>query len=208
MSGPKARSRVFSRADQWFDRARAALLEALPCGRGCCRCCIGPFPITVLDLAELQRGLSSLDDPVRRDIETKAHSQRQAMEASFPRLADSPCVDAWTDAEVDALVERFADLPCPALGSDGQCRVYAFRPVTCRTMGIPMDTTGLVEGACEVQTAVPIIRLPSSYRRDEQVLAREEAAAIESLRRAGSAKGEELLLPYGFLADGPSNILP
>lgn len=196
---PEGRSRLAVRADGWFDRSRAALLGEVPCRRGCCHCCIGPFPITILDFAELQKGLSSLDETVRRDVESNAHSQSLAIQASFPRLADSPFLDGWPDADVDSLVERFADLPCPALGPDGSCRVYAFRPVTCRTMGIPVETNGLIEGACEIQNAVPIVRLSHRLRHDEQVLAAEEAKTIESARSTGSAEGEELLLSYGFL---------
>jgi hypothetical protein len=36
--------------------------------------------------------------------------------------------------------------------------VYEFRPITCRTMGVPVESDGMVHGACNVQTAVPIIR--------------------------------------------------
>ena len=197
---PEGRSRLSLRADEWFGRSRAALLGEIPCRRGCFRCCVGPFPITILDRDELQRGLSSLEEPVRRDIEGKAHSQSLAMESSFARLIDSPFLEGWADAEVDSLVEQFADLSCPALGPDGSCRVYAFRPMTCRTMGIPVETNGLIEGACEVQTAVPIVRLSDRLRHEEQTLAAEEAKDIASARY-GSAAGEELLLPYGFLPE-------
>ena len=51
---------IFEQADHWYRRARAALLEALPCRNGCSRCCIGPFPITMLDVDELQVGLAAL----------------------------------------------------------------------------------------------------------------------------------------------------
>jgi Fe-S-cluster containining protein len=185
-------------AEHWFTRTRA-LLGDLPCRRGCFRCCIGPFAITILDRAALQCGLASLDEQVRRDIEEKADRQRSAMERAFPRLAELSFVDDWADEDINRLVEQFADVPCPALGSDGACRVYAFRPITCRTMGIPVETGGVVEGACEVQTAVPLIRPSSLLRHEEQTLANQEAADIAALRRKRPMNGEEMLLPYGFL---------
>lgn len=185
-------------AERWFDRARAALLDELPCRRGCCRCCIGPFPITARDVDDLRRGLAALAPDQRQAIETRAREQVAAMEAAFPRLKTSPFLDEWRDEDQDVLVARFADRPCPALDADGQCRVYAFRPVTCRMMGIPVETGGLVQGACAVQTAIPIVRLPRALREEEDRLAEQEAAALAAM----PGPGEDVLITYGFLPDG------
>ena len=66
-------------------------------------------------------------------------------------------------------------------------------------MGIPTENRGLVHGACEVQTFIPILRLPSSFREEEARLAQEEAASLDALRRTTGSTGEEVFLPYGFL---------
>ncbi len=192
-------SRLPDRATRWFERARASLLGELPCRRGCNRCCIGPFAITVLDVAELQRGLAALAPAVREDILARARHQAGQIETDFPRLREASSGDGARDSELDAAVERFADLPCPALDPDGSCRVYAFRPLTCRTMGIPVEADGLVEGACEVQTAIPIVRLCRALREEEERLAEEEAIEIERARSLRAMPGEEVLSVYGFL---------
>ncbi len=67
-------------------------------------------------------------------------------------------------------------------------------------MGIPTEDRGLAHGACEVQTFIPILRLPSAFREDEDRLAQEEAASLDVLRRVTESTGEEVFLPYGFLA--------
>jgi Fe-S-cluster containining protein len=190
---------LFVQADRWFDRSRSALGGELPCRRGCFRCCIGPFTITIVDALELRRGLAALDIETRQDIAQRAECQAQAMEAVAPTLANSPFVDAWDDQMVDSVLERFQDIRCPALGDDGSCRVYQFRPVTCRVMGIPIeDAGGVTQGACAIQVAVPILRLPSLLRQEEDRLAADEAAAIDMVGPTKS-DGTELLLPYGFL---------
>lgn len=124
------------------------------------------------------------------------------MTRAFPALKQSPSLDHWDDRDIDALVGQFASVPCPALHSDGSCKVYEDRPLTCRLMGIPVDEAGTVQGACEVQTSVPLIRLPRSLRREEQHLAGLEATLL-SIRKVESDRpspqGEEVLLPYGFL---------
>jgi hypothetical protein len=66
-------------------------------------------------------------------------------------------------------------------------------------MGIPTEDRGLTHGACEVQTFIPIVRLPSAFREEEDRLAQEEAASLIALRRTTGSTGEEVFLPYGFL---------
>jgi len=190
---------LFQQAEQWFQRAQAALLSAIPCRRGCCRCCIGIFPITRLDALELQRGLVTLPKPDCDAIITRAQAQISALEAVYPALKIAPTLDRWDDQAIDDMGERFADLPCPALMPDGNCGAYEFRPFTCRTMGIPGESNGVVEGACTVQTAVPIIRLSSSLRAEEDRLVEDEATSLSIVRQAQSVGGDELPLPYGFV---------
>ncbi|MCC6140779.1 MAG: YkgJ family cysteine cluster protein [Nitrospira sp.] len=187
------------KTSRWFERAAAALLDQVPCRQGCCRCCIGPFPITILDRQQLQEGLSRLPDAQRQAIQQKAQDQVAAIEASFPRLTALPMLDDWPDHLTEQLAEQFQELPCPALTSDGHCAVYAFRPLTCRSMGIPTEQAETVDGACEIQTAVPIIRLSLPFREEEDRLAGEEAHQLAALRLQRQDRGEELLLPHAFL---------
>jgi len=67
-------------------------------------------------------------------------------------------------------------------------------------MGIPTEDCGLTHGACEVQTFIPIVRLPSASREEEQRLLQEETASLDALRRVTGSTGEEVFLPYGFIS--------
>ena len=192
-------SSLAQKTDAWFARAQASLLGQLPCGAGCSQCCIGPFPITVLDVDRLRRGLHSLSDEQRERIERVAQAQIVAMEAAYPLLAQSRYLDQWHDAEIDRLVTEFHQQPCPALGTQGLCEVYEHRPLACRSMGVPTEQDGITHGACEIQTFVPIVRLSIELRVEEDELARQEAEALTLRKSIVGAKGEELLSPYGFL---------
>ena len=195
---------LYQQADRWFRRAAASLLGALPCRQGCSACCIGLFPITRLDALELQRGLDELSPSRREAIEARARLQVEVLESAYPALKSTPALDSWDDHIIDHVVEKFSSLPCPALTFDGTCDVYAFRPITCRTMGIPNESDGMVQGACSVQTAVPIIRLSPTFRDEETRLAEQEAVGLAILSRSRPDNGEELLLPYGFLRNPDS----
>ena len=200
-------STLSHKTSRWFERATAALLGQVPCRAGCCRCCIGPFPITILDRKNIERGLTELSTPRRQAIQERALTQIAGMEAAFPQLAASPFLDHWPDPLIEQLVEQFADLPCPALDSDGRCAIYAFRPLTCRSMGIPSEEDGTVEGACEIQTSLPVIRLSPALRREEEQLAGEEAWELAAIQREHPTEGEELLLPYAFVPKTKSSTI-
>lgn len=192
---------LYDHTDQWFQRATAALLNEVPCRPGCTSCCIGPFPITILDIDMLQQGLDGLPPDRRHRIEQRAIAQTTAMEAAFPQLDQTELLDTWSDLEIDRLVTTFGHHPCPALEADGRCGVYQHRPLVCRSMGIPIEDRGMAHGACEVQTFIPILRLPSSFREEEDRLAQEETISLETFRKATGSTGEEVFLPYGFLAE-------
>lgn len=190
---------LFQEAEDWFKRARASLLGALPCGRGCCECCTGIFPITRLDALEIRRGFTEVPETIKHAIIGRAQAQIATIEAAYPMLTSNPSLDEWADHTIDEMVEQFAHLPCPALGTDGSCSVYAYRPITCRTMGIPNESDGMVHGACAVQTAIPIVRLSPALVSDVTRLAGQEALSLSILQRSESQAGDEILLPYGFV---------
>ena len=188
------------KTDDWFRRANAAFLSQVPCHAGCSHCCIGLFSITRLDASLVQEGLTRLPAVERERIAARATHQVRALEAAYPRLKTSTSIDDWSDKDIDETVNMFHDIPCPALQDNGHCSLYAHRPLTCRSMGIPAQQDAMVYGACEVQTFVPIVRLSASLATEEQALAKEEAAELAAL--PGVAEhGEEIFLPYAFIAD-------
>lgn len=191
-------SSIFDKTSNWFQRAQAALADELPCRRGCSHCCVGLFPVTILDRQEIRRGLRRLPDGERLAIERKAAEQVERLLASTAILTD-PFIDTWLDRDLDRLVEQFDDVPCPALQGDGTCAVYNSRPLVCRSMGIPSEREGVVHGACRVQTSVPLIRLSSSLRCEEAYLSGVEAEELARMKHETDSPGEELLLPYAFL---------
>lgn len=187
------------KTDDWFRRASASLLSQISCRAGCAQCCIGVFPITRLDARLLQEGLAQLPGDARRRIADRAVQQTAALEASESRLKSSPSIDGWSDDEIDRVVSAFHDVRCPALSDNGLCSLYAFRPLTCRSMGIPNREAVLVNGACDVQTFVPIVRLSASLEAEEQTLAGRESAELAKLPET-AGEGEEVFLPYGFVS--------
>ena len=126
--------------------------------------------------------------------------QVNLLRVAAPQLRTNQFVDRWSDDEMDRVATQFDSLPCPALEADGRCGLYEFRPLVCRSMGIPSDDGLTVTGACAIQTSVPLIRLSKSLREEEHGLAGIEAQQLSHLRMTLDSRGEELLLPYAFLS--------
>lgn len=196
-------SSLFDKTTWWFDRANASLLGNLPCCQGCSHCCLGLFPITILDRQEIQRGLLTLPDERRKRMQDTASAQVSTLMDAASQLTSTPFIDQWREEEIDQLTRQFDTWPCPALELDGACGLYEFRPLVCRSMGIPPEEAGSVSGACAVQTAIPLIRVPSVLREEENQLAGIEAHVLATLRPQLGTQGEELFLPFAFLPDQP-----
>lgn len=192
-------STLFDKTARWFERVNAFFLGSLPCTQGCSGCCVGLFPVTILDRHEIQRGLRRLPDEQRKRIERTAAEQVTALTAAAPQLNANRFIDQWAEEDIDRIIQRFETWPCPALEQNGTCGLYEFRPLVCRSMGVPQDDGICVDGACAVQTAVPLIRVSKAFREEENHLAGMEAEEIEALRLRTGIVGEELFLPYAFI---------
>jgi Fe-S-cluster containining protein len=145
--GPRPRWEV--RGDERLLRRVDAALETgarraeswLACRVGCTECCIGPFPITWVDARRLAARLSELlsRDPARaRAVRTRARAERRALLRGFP---GDPATGRLSEDEAarDVFFKRHDAQPCPALDPrTGACELYAARPLTCRSYGLPV----------------------------------------------------------------------
>jgi Fe-S-cluster containining protein len=126
------------------DAARRAG-DQLACRIGCTQCCYGAFAINALDAARLREGLVTLratNPALAVDIERRARVWLAEYGSDFP--GDSETGALGTSEAEQASFENFADdVACPALDpATGRCDVYAWRPMTCRVFGPPVQATG------------------------------------------------------------------
>lgn len=121
----------------------------LVCRPGCTQCCLGPFPITQLDVLRLRDGLAALahSDPTRAaHVRARAAGYIAAIPADYPGDRATGLLD-----DADGLPSSMDDLACPALDpSTGLCDLYTARPVTCRTFGPVTELGDGTFGACEL----------------------------------------------------------
>ena len=129
--------------DIWFDTClKQAPPGTLACRKGCSACCRGLFDISLLDAFLLREGFSRLPGVVREGVLARCRPRLAELRQCWPQLQQPYLLNDLAD---DCWQEMPEDdpTPCPLLGADNLCLVYAFRPMTCRLHGLPaIDLSG------------------------------------------------------------------
>lgn len=149
----------------------------LACRPGCHQCCVGVFPVSPLDAAELREGLALADADVRGRVLARAKASRERLVAlGFP--GDAATGELFTEPEHEEVFEDYAnDEVCPALDpATATCDLYGHRPVQCRTFGPPVRDEDGALTVCELcfidapEEEVERCEMDQSWRGLEQEL--------------------------------------
>jgi Fe-S-cluster containining protein len=134
-----------ARVDAFVDRVTARHGADLQCRPGCEGCCHQRLTVAAVEAEAIEAWAATLVPEAREAIAAAAR------EASEAREADAH--DALDAHEHDHDHAHGGDGRCAALDGDGRCRIYAARPLVCRSHGIPvrLRRRGLpVVTACEL----------------------------------------------------------
>jgi Fe-S-cluster containining protein len=149
---------LLSTLDDWFARGTAAAGPGVvPCGRGCNACCHGPFDVSPADAALIAEGVAALPETQRAALRSRAEQQLRRYTELVPSWRAPFEVDALDEAAFDALTEKLATSPCPALAEGGGCAIHAHRPATCRLTGLSLRSRSgdVLENFCPIQDRFP-----------------------------------------------------
>lgn len=129
--------------DSWFENClQNASPGTLACRKGCSSCCRGLFDITLLDACLLQEGFAGLPEEARERVLARCRPRLAELQQRWPELSPPYLLNALPDDSWQEMPEG-DETPCPLLGDDGLCLVYACRPMTCRLHGLPnIDLSG------------------------------------------------------------------
>ena len=168
--------RLLDRVDAWYRGVKERHPDKVPCSKGCRDCCLGLFDVSLVDGDLLREGLAAVEPAVRDDIRSRAAAVLSRLREIYPDLGDT--LDGWDPDDVDDLCDALGDVECPVLGPEGECRLYASRPMTCRMSGVPIvDVSGETvypEGCakCLLKPAETPRLDCGSLRRDERKILR------------------------------------
>jgi Fe-S-cluster containining protein len=177
--------------DGWFARVARRFPSRVHCGRGCHDCCLGLFDVTPLDAALLQEGLAALAEAERAAIRDRARAVLEKAVALQPRLAGRADLAGFSDETIDALCDAAGPLPCPVLGPDGACLLYAHRPLVCRLNGLPVvDLSGrvLADEGCPLNALRAGDAPPAVLGLDVRAMRREEERLLKKQGRGDAGR--------------------
>jgi Fe-S-cluster containining protein len=136
---------LLSRVDAWFAGCAGKHTSSITCGSGCSECCRALFDITLLDAFYLKSGFDTLDPAIRCAVLVEARKRLVGLQRHWPDFGEPYILNYRPEEEWAILMPEDDETPCPLLGKDGTCMVYAFRPMTCRLHGLPLvDFSGEV----------------------------------------------------------------
>ena len=130
---------VFGLADAaWTGGASLSVDGEIACRAGCFGCCVGLFEVSLPEAALALAGFSALSGEEGAAVLERSRRIVATSGRLFPGDPSGGILDPdRTEPADDRFFEAVADVACPMLELPaGRCRIYAFRPVTCRTYGL------------------------------------------------------------------------
>jgi Fe-S-cluster containining protein len=191
-------SSVAALADAEFARGARLHGARIQCRAGCSSCCGQLFRITEPEAVRIGRFVAQLDAATREQMRASAREYLR-------RRAEFLGAETW-----DSPLPQGAHLPCPALGAQGECRIYEARPVICRKFGVPIYNPEKPQNvmACELN-----FRPGEPIEDDELVerqtnLFRAQQQLQADWNAAGGARSEKPLCVASALAQDLRGLLP
>jgi Fe-S-cluster containining protein len=154
-------------AEAVFATVKKACPDEVACREGCSDCCHALFDLPLVEALYLNAKFAEhVTDPA--EIEAVA-AEAEVSDRSHYRLkrkAFKASQDGVPAAEILEILAK-ERIRCPLLDASDRCRLYAFRPITCRIYGAPMEIggtahtcakTGFVQGEKYPTVKVEIIQ--------------------------------------------------
>ncbi|MBE1426143.1 Fe-S-cluster containining protein [Desulfomicrobium macestii] len=130
---------LVAQVDAVFQKVSGNFASEVRCKEGCSDCCHALFDVTLIEAMYLNHKFSELDEIRRNEILIEADkADRKAYLLKKKASKEAGEVD-HSEILLRTAKER---LRCPLLDSADKCALYAYRPITCRIYGIPLDIGG------------------------------------------------------------------
>ena len=179
-----------------FERVREEHGDCVTCKIECADCCHALFDLTLIEALYLNHHFNRTFSGPEKDTLLEIANRADRSVYQIKRRAHQALQKGV--AEADVLIQVAEErVRCPLLDDSNLCRLYAFRPITCRLYGIPTSIrgsghtcgrSGFIKG-----TAYPTVNLDVIHRKLFEI----SAALVKELR-SRHFKMADVLLPVSM----------
>lgn len=132
---------VVGMVDQVFDRVKKEFPKEVFCREKCSDCCYAIFDLTLIEALYLNHKFNEIfSGNEKADFIAIADKTDRAL-TKMKRDAYKKVKEGADQLEIVAKMSQ-ERVRCPLLGENNLCRMYEYRPITCRVYGIPTSTAG------------------------------------------------------------------
>ncbi len=132
---------VVGMVDQVFDRVKKEFPKEVFCREKCSDCCYAIFDLTLIEALYLNHKFNeTFSGNEKADFIAVADKTDRAL-TKMKRDAYKKVKQGADQLEIVAKMSQ-ERVRCPLLGENNLCRMYEYRPITCRVYGIPTSTAG------------------------------------------------------------------
>lgn len=182
--------------DGIFNQVREAHGECVTCRMECADCCHALFDLTLIEALYLNHHFNQTISGPQKDHLLEIANRADRSIYRIKRRAHMAIQKGA--AETDVLTRMAEErVRCPLLDDSNRCRLYAFRPITCRLYGIPTSIqgaghtcglSGFVKGA-----AYPTVNLDVIHRRLFEI-----STELVKTLRSRHAQMADMLVPVSM----------
>ncbi|MGD8226620.1 MAG: YkgJ family cysteine cluster protein [Desulfobacteraceae bacterium] len=192
---------LVDKADAAFQRMEKEHGACIKCERHCADCCHAVFGLFLIEAAYLKQQFDQLgQEQIKAALLrcNKTEKDLKRLEKMLQTYEDDPNMQAYAMAR--------GRVRCPLLDENEDCILYANRPITCRTYGIPTKIQGKARvcGKTEFRAGenYPVFDLDGIYN-DLYVLSKE---LLES-REKGDPEKASFLISVAKIISTPQDDL-
>lgn len=130
---------LVAQIDALFKNVSEKFADEVKCKEGCSDCCHALFDIPLVEALYLNAKFQEVDEKERNKILIEADKADRKANVLKKKISK----DAEQSESADILGRVAQErIRCPLLSEVNVCQLYAFRPITCRVYGIPLEIEG------------------------------------------------------------------
>jgi Fe-S-cluster containining protein len=133
--------KLVKQADAAFDRVRQEYPQCVSCGLECSDCCFALFDLTLIEAMYIK---TKFQQEFSEDQRAAIVEAANVADRKIHQLKKKAYKEFEGGKEQDQILAEMAEqrVQCPLLDENHHCRLYDFRPITCRLYGVPTSIGG------------------------------------------------------------------